>query len=96
MLPAEVPASASNGQLAGALCLLSLLSPPGQPLSQVLQQRPLTRYRMQRILTTREEDLASKDPPPTLRSLEAYGEGTASQLLQLQVMVQAAQAELAW
>lgn len=50
-----------------------------------MQQRPLTRYRLQKIINTREADFSATDPPPSLKSLEEYAEGTASQLLQLQV-----------
>lgn len=48
-------------------------------------RQPLTRYRLQKIIGTRETDLLETDPPATLEQLEAYAEGTASQLLQLQV-----------
>ncbi|GAB4819973.1 hypothetical protein N2152v2_007019 [Parachlorella kessleri] len=64
-------------------------NPPDQPVAralyEVLQQRPLTRYRLQRMITTREEDLTSKEPPASMRALEEYGEGTVGQLLLLQL-----------
>ena len=53
--------------------------------TQVHLRQPLTRYRLQKIIGTRETDLLETDPPATLEQLEAYAEGTASQLLQLQV-----------
>lgn len=49
-------------------------------------RQPLTRYRLQKIVNARELDLIEPDPPATLQQLESYAEGTASQLLQLQVM----------
>lgn len=48
-------------------------------------RQPLTRYRLQKIINVREQDLLEPDPPATLQALEDYAEGTASQLLQLQV-----------
>ena len=46
---------------------------------------PLTRYRLQKMVNTREADMLEAEPPPTLKQLEDYAEGTATQLLQLQV-----------
>ncbi len=48
-------------------------------------RQPLTRYRLHKIIDAREADLLEPDPPPTLKHLETYASGTASQLLQLQV-----------
>ena len=64
--------------------------PPEQPVATALAAAlaggaGLTRYRLQRMVTTREEDLLRAGPPPSLAALEAYGEGTASQLLYLQM-----------
>ena len=42
-------------------------------------------YHLQRIISTREADAADRQLPATLADLEAYAEGTASQLLTLQV-----------
>jgi hypothetical protein len=53
---------------------------------QVNMRQPLTRYRLQKILNVREHDMLESDPPATLQALEEYAEGTASQLLQLQVV----------
>ena len=65
-------------------------TPPDQPimnaLAHVLQHKTnLTRYRLQRMLSTREEDLLRKDSPPSLQSLEDSAEGIHSQLLYLQL-----------
>jgi hypothetical protein len=49
-------------------------------------RQPLTRYRLQKILNVREHDMLESDPPASLQALEEYAEGTASQLLQLQVV----------
>lgn len=56
-----------------------------QCLHQVHLRQPLTRYRLQKIVNARELDLIEPDPPATLQQLESYAEGTASQLLQLQL-----------
>ena len=56
---------------------------------QVNVRQPLTRYRLQKILNVREHDMLESDPPASLHALEEYAEGTASQLLQLQVVPQA-------
>ena len=47
---------------------------------------PLTRYRLQKMVNTREADMLEPEPRPTLKQLEDYAEGTATQLLQLQVL----------
>ncbi|KAL4420852.1 hypothetical protein ABPG75_010508 [Micractinium tetrahymenae] len=63
--------------------------PPAQPvitaLAAVLQQRPLTRYRLQQVVSTRENDLLSLEQPASLAALEQYADGTAGQLLALQL-----------
>lgn len=51
----------------------------------MLQQRPLTRYRLQQMVSTREADLLSAEQPASLAALEQYAEGTAGQLLALQL-----------
>ena len=45
------------------------------------------RYRLLRIIGTREEDYLSAEPPNTMEDLEKYAEGTAAQLQALQVHV---------
>jgi NADH dehydrogenase [ubiquinone] 1 alpha subcomplex assembly factor 6 len=64
-------------------------SPPAQPvalaLADALRRRQLSRYRLQRIVSAREEDLLRPGAPPSLAALELYAEGTASQLLLLQL-----------
>lgn len=52
---------------------------------QVIAERPLTRYRLQQIINTREQDLLEPSQPQATAELEAYAEGTATQLLFLQV-----------
>lgn len=63
--------------------------PPAQPvitaLAAVLQQAPLTRYRLQQVVATREADLLSAEQPASLAALEQYAEGTTGQLLALQL-----------
>ena len=54
--------------------------------SQVNIRQPLTRYRLQKIINVREHDMLESDPPANIQALEEYAEGTASQLLQLQVV----------
>jgi NADH dehydrogenase [ubiquinone] 1 alpha subcomplex assembly factor 6 len=44
----------------------------------------LTRYRLQRIVSAREEDAVREGAPPTLAALDAHADGTAGQLLALQ------------
>eukprot|EP00877_Chromochloris_zofingiensis_P009041 jgi/Chrzof1/4390/Cz14g11110.t1 len=51
----------------------------------VNQHRKLNRYHLKRILDTRESDLLDNQPPLTMTDLEQYAEGTASQLLYLQL-----------
>lgn len=46
---------------------------------------PLTRYRLQRLISTREEDLVGMHKMGSIPALEKYAEGTSSQLLYLQV-----------
>ena len=46
---------------------------------------PGARYHLQRIVNTREADAAAKHAPGSVADLEKYAEGTASQLLILQV-----------
>ena len=52
---------------------------------QVIAERPLTRYRLQQIVNTREQDLLQRSQPEATAELESYADGTASQLLFLQV-----------
>jgi NADH dehydrogenase [ubiquinone] 1 alpha subcomplex assembly factor 6 len=63
--------------------------PANQPvisaLASVLKQHTLTRYRMQQIITTREDSFADPSPPATLAALEDIAEGTSSQLILLQL-----------
>ena len=54
-------------------------------LGDALRRRPLTRYRLQRVIATREEDMLRTAQPATLAAVEDYAEGTASQLLYLQL-----------
>jgi NADH dehydrogenase [ubiquinone] 1 alpha subcomplex assembly factor 6 len=62
---------------------------PEQPtmaaLAEAMRARPLTRYRLQRVVTAREEDMLRTQPLADLAAAEAYAEGTASQLLYLQL-----------
>ena len=50
-----------------------------------LDLSPGARYHLQRIVNTREADAAAKHAPGSVADLEQYAEGTASQLLILQV-----------
>lgn len=63
--------------------------PANQPvisaLASVLDQHTLTRYRMQQVITTREESFADPSPPASLAALEDIAEGTSSQLILLQL-----------
>lgn len=63
--------------------------PPQQPtimaLAHVLQTHNITRYRLQKILSTREEDILRKQPPASVTALEHSAEGIHSQLLYLQL-----------
>jgi hypothetical protein len=52
---------------------------------QVQAIHPLTRYRLQRLISTREEDLVGLHRMGSIAALEKYAEGTSSQLLYLQV-----------
>ena len=52
---------------------------------QVQSIHPLTRYRLQRLISTREEDLVGMHRMGATAALEKYAEGTSSQLLYLQV-----------
>jgi NADH dehydrogenase [ubiquinone] 1 alpha subcomplex assembly factor 6 len=54
-------------------------------IAQVIGARQLTRYRLQQIVNAREQDLLNPGQPADTAQLEAYAEGTASQLLYLQV-----------
>lgn len=64
-------------------------APPAMPvinaLAIVLESHPLTRYRLQQIITTREEFAVSQTPPRTVSDLERFAEGTFAQLLLLQI-----------
>jgi NADH dehydrogenase [ubiquinone] 1 alpha subcomplex assembly factor 6 len=53
-----------------------------QPLAAVIRDFALTRAPFDRIIDTRERDLAD-EPPPTLAALEDYAEGTSATLLYL-------------
>ena len=63
--------------------------PPANPifraLAYILQTQDFTRYRLKKIVETRRDDAMREKPFETLSDLETYAEGTASQLLQLQV-----------
>eukprot|EP00887_Chlorella_sp_A99_P000239 scaffold13.g239.t1 len=59
--------------------------PVAMALAGVLAHRPLTRYRLQQIVATREADMTRPVPPASLAAMEAYADGTASQLLLLQL-----------
>ena len=52
---------------------------------QVQAIYPLTRYRLQRLISTREEDVVGMHRMGSISALEKYAEGTSSQLLYLQV-----------
>lgn len=51
----------------------------------MIAEPPLTRYRLQQIVNSREQDLLQPSQPEATAELESYAEGTASQLLFLQV-----------
>lgn len=53
---------------------------------QVNAVTPLTRYRLQTLVNTREADLTRATSIDTITDMEKYAEGTASQLLYLQVL----------
>jgi hypothetical protein len=52
---------------------------------QVVGGDAAARYRLQRIISTREEDYLGSVPPNSMEDLEQYAEGTAAQLQALQV-----------
>jgi len=52
---------------------------------QVVGGDAAARYRLLRIIGTREEDYLSSVPPNSMEDLEQYAEGTAAQLQALQV-----------
>ena len=54
---------------------------------QVIAAKELTRYRLQQIVTAREDDLLRLAPPASIADLEKYGRDTAAQLLLLQVCI---------
>eukprot|EP00208_Stichococcus_sp_RCC1054_P001532 CAMPEP_0206142688 /NCGR_PEP_ID=MMETSP1473-20131121/17905_1 /ASSEMBLY_ACC=CAM_ASM_001109 /TAXON_ID=1461547 /ORGANISM="Stichococcus sp, Strain RCC1054" /LENGTH=349 /DNA_ID=CAMNT_0053537787 /DNA_START=155 /DNA_END=1201 /DNA_ORIENTATION=+ len=56
-----------------------------QCLAQVNEAHPLTRYNLQKIISTRESDLVAAEPPATLIDLEKYALGTQYRLLRLQL-----------
>lgn len=57
-----------------------------QALAQILQGTHLTRYRLQQIVTVRQQDSqAGATPFATMEDMERYAEGTSGQLLYLQV-----------
>eukprot|EP00798_Chlamydomonas_sp_ICE-L_P014327 gene14327-20313_t len=57
-----------------------------QALHTVLQHGvPLKKYHFSRLIDTREQDMVDSQPPLTMEGLETYAEGTASQLLYLQL-----------
>ena len=62
---------------------------PEQPtmtaLAAVLKEKNLTRYRLQKIISTREENMLRQTAPETLEKLEEFSEGIYSQLLYLQL-----------
>ena len=57
----------------------------GPWMLQVIAAKELTRYRLQQIVTAREDDLLRIAPPASIADLEKYGRDTAAQLLLLQV-----------
>lgn len=65
--------------------------PPDHPVMKALtgvfmdQGVQLTRYRLQKIISTREEMMLASQPPTSLKQLEDRAEGTISQLLYLQL-----------
>eukprot|EP00884_Botryococcus_braunii_P001716 jgi/Botrbrau1/11545/Bobra.0393s0023.1 len=54
-------------------------------LAQVLGRQQSTKYRLQRIVSSRQKDSQRGGPPPDMKALEQYADGTASQLLHLQM-----------
>ena len=59
--------------------------PTMSALAEIMQHRPLTRYRLQRIISTKEEEILRDDPLNDLNDLEELAEGIYSQLLYLQL-----------
>ena len=63
--------------------------PPANPIFRALfhliQDRDLTRYRLRKIVETRQSDALRDKPFETVSDLEAYADGTAVQLMHLQV-----------
>lgn len=64
--------------------------PPAQPVMTALAEvlaagHPLTRYRLQQLVATRQADLLATEPPASLAALEAHAEGSAGALLLLQL-----------
>ena len=57
-----------------------------EPLAAVIRGHALTRTHFDRMIDTREHDLAD-EPPATLAALENYAEGTAATLLSLALEV---------
>lgn len=55
---------------------------------QVVGNAAAPRYRLQRIITTREENHKAGSPPNTLEDLEQYADGTVAQVQALQVSSQ--------
>ncbi|KAK9864897.1 hypothetical protein WJX84_007292 [Apatococcus fuscideae] len=56
-----------------------------QALTEVIAAKELTRYRLQQIVTAREDDLLRLAPPASVADMEQYGRNTAAQLLLLQL-----------
>jgi NADH dehydrogenase [ubiquinone] 1 alpha subcomplex assembly factor 6 len=57
-----------------------------EPLALVIRDFRLTRQHLERMIDTRERDLAD-EPPPDLRALEDYAEGTSATVLYLALEV---------
>ena len=67
--------------------MLDILEPRRQLRhAQVIAAKELTRYRLQQIVTAREDDLLRLAPPASVADMEQYGRNTAAQLLLLQVL----------
>ena len=60
-------------------------------LHQVLGTAAAPRYRLQRIISTREANHKAGSPPNTLEDLEQYADGTVAQVQALQVSHRAEQ-----
>lgn len=65
----------------------SAANPIFRALAKILETRNLTRYRLKRIVETRRSDALREGPFPTLEALESYADGTAGQLMHLQVSI---------